>query len=85
MIPSMVVDMLLQNGIKEVKLFSPSRNVLEAFEDSNIGITATVPNAILEVLTDINDAKKWIEANILPWIQRGINIRYVFIYFLLHI
>nr|XP_009781694.1 PREDICTED: glucan endo-1,3-beta-glucosidase 8-like isoform X3 [Nicotiana sylvestris]XP_016492388.1 PREDICTED: glucan endo-1,3-beta-glucosidase 8-like isoform X3 [Nicotiana tabacum] len=36
-VPSMVVDLLLQNGITELRIFQPSLNVLDAFADTNIG------------------------------------------------
>lgn len=51
MIPSMVVDMLLQNGVPEVKLYTTSRNVLEAFAGTNIGVTITMPNDDLGTIT----------------------------------
>lgn len=77
MVPSMVVDMLLQNGIKEVKLFSTSSNVLEAFVDTDIGVTVTIPNEDLGKINDINTAKTWIDDNIVPFIQNNVKIRYV--------
>lgn len=77
MVPSMVVDMLLQNGIKEVKLFSTSSNVLQAFVDTDIGVTVTIPNEDLGKINDINSAKTWIEDNIVPFIQNNVKIRYV--------
>lgn len=81
MVPSMVVDMLLQNGIKEVKLFSTSKNVLQAFVDTDIGITVTIPNEDLLKLNDSNAATNWVQENIVPFVLKNVKIRYVFILF----
>lgn len=85
MIPSMVVDMLLQNDIRNVKLFSAGNNVLEAFVDTNIGLTVTIPNKILRPLRDSNEAKKWVETYVVPYVQMGVDIRYVFPYSILYL
>ncbi|KAL2498698.1 O-Glycosyl hydrolase family 17 protein [Abeliophyllum distichum] len=77
LIPSMVVDLLLQNEIHEVKMFSASKNVLEAFSRSGIGVTITIPNESLKNLLDPQAVKNWINERIIPFEREKVNIRYV--------
>ncbi|CAI9758278.1 unnamed protein product [Fraxinus pennsylvanica] len=77
LIPSMVVDLLLQNGIREVKMFSASKNVLEAFSKSGIGVTITIPNQVLEDLLDPQAVERWINQRVIAFKREEVDIRYV--------
>ncbi|KAK6118420.1 hypothetical protein DH2020_047837 [Rehmannia glutinosa] len=67
----MVVDLLLQNGIRHLKLFSPSDNVLKAFASSDIIITMTMPNEVLEQILDPGMASYWLQEKILNHVHIG--------------
>ncbi|XP_027155542.1 glucan endo-1,3-beta-glucosidase 5-like [Coffea eugenioides] len=60
MIPSMVVDLLMQNKINYVKLFSTSDNVLEAFSVTDIGLEVTMPNVHTQKLKNQADVNDWV-------------------------
>ncbi|XP_027177703.1 glucan endo-1,3-beta-glucosidase 8-like [Coffea eugenioides] len=60
MIPSMVVDLLMQNKINYVKLFSASDNVLEAFSAIDIGLEITVPNQSTQKMKTQADVDEWV-------------------------
>ncbi|CAI9753112.1 unnamed protein product [Fraxinus pennsylvanica] len=75
LIPSMVVDLLLQNGIREVKMFSASKNVLEAFSRSGIEVTVTIPNQNLKYLLDPKAVRRWINQRIITFIRDEVDIR----------
>lgn len=66
LVPSMVVDMLLQNGFREVKLFTSSWNVLQAFSGTGIGITITIPNDYMYNVTSVADAKASLVDRVVP-------------------
>ncbi|KAL3527886.1 hypothetical protein ACH5RR_012542 [Cinchona calisaya] len=79
MIPSMVVDMLMQTNIKEVKLFSASDNVMEAFGGTGIGLVITMPNSSIDIMMVLEVfAEFWINNNIGKF-NNSVNFRYVYI------
>ncbi|XP_019178745.1 PREDICTED: glucan endo-1,3-beta-glucosidase 8-like [Ipomoea nil] len=78
LVPSVVVDLLLQNGIKEIKLSAPSPNVLEALQSSNIGITVALQNDFIrrdKWLSNIKNVSQWVEELLLEPVQRGVHIQ----------
>ncbi|KAL6558889.1 hypothetical protein OROMI_019239 [Orobanche minor] len=77
LIPSMVVDLLLQNDIRHLKLFSPSDNVLKAFASSGIAITTTLPNEGLQDIKYPGMAAFWLQERIRRFQNQGVNIRYI--------
>lgn len=77
LIPSMVVDLLLQNEIREVRLFSTSKNVLEAFSRSGIDVTITIPNQNLKGMLDPKAVRRWINQRIISFIREEVDIRYL--------
>lgn len=77
MIPSMVVDMLMQNGISDVKLYSTSENVLAPFGGTNISVSVTFTNPQLKFMITDDDANKWINNYVLKYQKMNVNFRYV--------
>ncbi|CAI9118703.1 OLC1v1020303C1 [Oldenlandia corymbosa var. corymbosa] len=81
MIPSMVVDMLLQNSINDVKVFSFSSNVLEPIGGTNISLAVTMPNEEFEFITDLDNANKWINLKFIKYKTFNVNFKYLYIGF----
>ncbi|PIN13144.1 Glucan endo-1,3-beta-D-glucosidase [Handroanthus impetiginosus] len=77
LIPSMVVDLLLQNGIRNLKLYSPSDNVLRAFAGSNVAITVTLPNERLDHVLLPGKAAMWLQEKVRKYHNENINITVV--------
>ncbi|KAI3461993.1 hypothetical protein Pfo_018656 [Paulownia fortunei] len=77
LIPSMVVDLLLQNNIRHLKLFSPSDNVLKAFAGGDIVITTTLPNEAIDDITVPGYATYWLQERIRKYQNQNINIRFL--------
>ncbi|XP_019178382.1 PREDICTED: glucan endo-1,3-beta-glucosidase 9-like [Ipomoea nil] len=78
LVPSMVVDLLLQNGIKEIRLSSPSPNVMEALQSSELGVTVALQNDFIKrdkFLENIKDVTSWVQELLVPPVQRGVNIK----------
>ncbi|GFP93319.1 glucan endo-1 3-beta-glucosidase 5 [Phtheirospermum japonicum] len=70
----MVVDLLLQNDIHHLKLFSPSDNVLKAFASSGIAITMTLPNEGLDSIKYPSMASFWLQERIRRYQNQNVNI-----------
>ncbi|CAH9147248.1 unnamed protein product [Cuscuta epithymum] len=81
MVPSMAVDLLLQNGISEIRLYAPSPNVLTALEDSSLGVTVTVPNDFVRRMkwSNLRNIRDWIAELIAVPLQRGVNIKTIIV------
>ncbi|XP_073153401.1 glucan endo-1,3-beta-glucosidase 5-like [Henckelia pumila] len=69
MLPSMVVDLLLQNNIKEVRVFQQGINVLEAFYNSGIVATTGISNSVLDNYQNLSTVQWWIGEKILKYAQ----------------
>ncbi|CAA0823551.1 O-Glycosyl hydrolases family 17 protein [Striga hermonthica] len=71
----MVADLLLQNDIRHLKLFSNSNNVLKAFASTGIAVTVTLPN---EALTNIKYplmATYYLQEAVLRYRNQDVDIR----------
>ncbi|VFQ94983.1 unnamed protein product [Cuscuta campestris] len=81
MVPSMVVDLLLQNGISEIRLYSPSTNVLTALEDSSLGVTVTLTNDFVKRMkwSNLQSVRDWINELVAVPVKRGVNIRTIIV------
>lgn len=77
LIPSMVVDLLLQNGIKNLKLFTPSDNVLQAFAGSDITIHLTLPNDFLARMASPGVPENWLQTRVRKYQHINVKIRYL--------
>ncbi|KAL9155087.1 hypothetical protein ABFS82_10G158800 [Erythranthe guttata] len=62
LIPSMVVDLLLQNGVKEARIYNAQEDILRAFFGSGIDLTVTIFN--FSSIASKDDAKRWISTKI---------------------
>ncbi|XP_073018082.1 glucan endo-1,3-beta-glucosidase 8-like [Primulina eburnea] len=80
MMPSMVVDLLLQNEIKEVRIFNPAGNVLEAFTGTRgqLAVSISIPNDHFYKVNTTENALQWVDNWITTFKQR-INMRYVIV------
>ncbi|XP_031101425.1 glucan endo-1,3-beta-glucosidase 8-like [Ipomoea triloba] len=78
LVPSMVVDMLLQNGIREIRLSSPSPNVMMALQRSELGVTVALQNDFIKRpkwLSNIKNVSSWVEELLVPPVHRGVHIK----------
>ncbi|KAL2246537.1 UNVERIFIED_CONTAM: Glucan endo-1,3-beta-glucosidase 5 [Sesamum indicum] len=75
----MVVDLLLQNGIRHLKIFSTSENVLEAFAGGDIAITVTLPNEGLKHIVNTGVAAYWLQQKIRKNQNKNINITCLYV------
>lgn len=71
LLPSMVVDLLLQNKVPEARIYSSQEDILKAFVGSGINLTVTIFN-IQNVATE-ELARKWVQEK-LPYFDSA-NIR----------
>ncbi|KZV16591.1 hypothetical protein F511_30885 [Dorcoceras hygrometricum] len=67
LIPSMVVDLLLQNDIKNVRIFQQAANVMEAFYDSGIRVSLGLSNTLLDKYTNSSALGGWIDDKIITY------------------
>lgn len=77
--PSIVVKMLIENGISKVKLFDADYDVLRALGKSKIEVMVGIPNEMLASLaSSMKAAEKWVAKNVSTHIStNNVNIRYV--------
>ncbi|KAG7011052.1 Glucan endo-1,3-beta-glucosidase 8, partial [Cucurbita argyrosperma subsp. argyrosperma] len=77
--PSIVVNLLKDNGIKKVKLFDSDSWIMGALAGSKIETVVAIPNDQLEKFANDYDlAKDWVKENVTTYIyDGGVDIRYV--------
>lgn len=76
--PNIVVRMLKDSGIKQVKLFDAEEGTMTALKNSGIEVMVGIPNEMLEILaTSKRAADKWVAQNASSYANDGVNIRYV--------
>ncbi|XP_073317316.1 glucan endo-1,3-beta-glucosidase 9-like [Primulina huaijiensis] len=76
LVPSMVVDLLLQNGIEDVRIFQQADNVLEAFYGSGIRASLGLSNTLLADYTNETKTSVWIRDKIIKY-EDVMKFRYV--------
>lgn len=59
LVPSQVVDLMLQNGIGRVRIYTSQNDVLAAFRGSGINITTTVQNP--ESIRSEEMSRDWVQ------------------------
>ncbi|CAN4106790.1 unnamed protein product [Withania somnifera] len=79
LVPSMVVDLLLQNGIPELKIFSPSTHLLSAFVNSTIRLSVMFQENQLRLMNNSKDIHDWIKIYVKKPVDEGVDIRYLYI------
>ncbi|KAJ8448573.1 hypothetical protein Cgig2_012217 [Carnegiea gigantea] len=76
--PKIVVQMLKDNGINQVKLFDADESCLSALSGTDIEVMIAVPNGDLSAMTDSKKAKEWVKNNVKRYdFKGGVNIKYV--------
>ncbi|KAJ3674772.1 hypothetical protein LUZ60_005388 [Juncus effusus] len=76
--PKTVVQLLKDNKIQKVKLFDADSNTLNALAGSGIEVMVAIPNNMLEMMTDYDSAKKWVDKNVTRYnFDGGVKINYV--------
>ncbi|KAM7514274.1 hypothetical protein LguiA_003857 [Lonicera macranthoides] len=77
--PSVVVQMLKDNKINKVKLFSADHWTVKYFAGTGIEVMLGIPNVELSKFADDYDhAEKWVKENVTTHLHDGgVNIRYV--------
>lgn len=75
LVPSTVVDLLLQNGVKEARVYSCRDDLLRAFEGSGIGLSLTVHN--IGGLDSYDECKTWIQSKL--YYFRASNVRRIYL------
>ncbi|KAL3844950.1 hypothetical protein ACJIZ3_002353 [Penstemon smallii] len=79
LIPSMVVDLLLQNNIRQVKLTSPSDNVMKAFVGGEVEIAASIPNESVKYVKKPGTAAYWLRTKIYRHINSNVKVKYILV------
>ncbi|XP_045824998.1 glucan endo-1,3-beta-glucosidase 5-like [Trifolium pratense] len=79
MSPSIVANMLRDNGIKKVKLFDADSWIVKAFSGMDIEVMVGIPNDQLsKFASSSSDAEDWVKKNVTKHLHNGgVNIRYV--------
>lgn len=76
--PKIVVQMLKDNGIKKVKLFDADQGTLGALAGTDIEVMVAIPNVLLDLMTDSDNARDWVRHNVSRYhFDGGVNIKYV--------
>ncbi|CAH9132949.1 unnamed protein product [Cuscuta epithymum] len=77
LVPSMVVDLLLQNDIPNLRIYGPKPSILVAFEGSPTAIAVTIMKDFVmrKKWTNVKSMDDMLENLIIPPIQRGVNIQ----------
>ena len=75
--PYIVVQLLRDNGIKNVKLFDANLDTMRDLALSNLEVLVAIPNEMLEVLTlDSQAADNWVSRNVTRYTFPGrVNIK----------
>lgn len=76
--PSIVVQMLRDNGFQKVKLFDAEGATLDALKNTKIEVMVGIPNELLQSLaTSMKAAENWVAKNISGYVSDGVDIRSV--------
>ncbi|XP_071715261.1 glucan endo-1,3-beta-glucosidase 8 [Rutidosis leptorrhynchoides] len=74
-----VVQMMIENGFKKLKLFEAEKKILEALIGSGIEVMVAIPNfMLLDMSKDPSYADYWVDVNITNYAYPGgVDIKYV--------
>ncbi|XP_051123032.1 glucan endo-1,3-beta-glucosidase [Andrographis paniculata] len=74
--PTRVANFLTQSTlINRVRFFDANPDMLRAFAHTGIAITVTIPNDQIPLLTNVDFARRWVGANVLPYLHSTNIIR----------
>ncbi|KAK9939589.1 hypothetical protein M0R45_016280 [Rubus argutus] len=71
-----VVDLYKANGIGRMRIYEPNQATFEALKGSNIELTVTILNNLLQDLTDAAAATDWVQKNVQPY-SADVKFRYI--------
>ncbi|MCD7464694.1 hypothetical protein HAX54_053242 [Datura stramonium] len=74
LVPSMVVDLLLQNKIQQLRLMTSGYDIIEIFSATNISITITLGNQFMWQANRTDLAYNWVNDRVKDPINKGVNI-----------
>ncbi|KAG2326372.1 hypothetical protein Bca4012_035337 [Brassica carinata] len=75
--PKEVVDFIkTKTIIDSVKIFDASPDILRALAGTEIDVTIMVPNANITAMVNVDYARQWVAANVLPFSQKT-KIKYI--------
>ncbi|XP_042002035.1 glucan endo-1,3-beta-glucosidase 8-like [Salvia splendens] len=74
LVPSQVVDLLLQNGIGRARIYSSQKDIMSAFQGSGINLTLSINK--LSAIKTKELAKAWVKKN--EFYINRCNVRYVY-------
>ncbi|ERN12593.1 glucan endo-1,3-beta-glucosidase 5 [Amborella trichopoda] len=77
--PSIVVNLLRDNGFQKVKLFDADAGTMKALGKSGLQVMVGIPNDMLAKLaTSVKAAEDWVSKNVSSYMSKdGVDIRYV--------
>ncbi|KAI7750797.1 hypothetical protein M8C21_019703, partial [Ambrosia artemisiifolia] len=77
--PDKVVEMMIENGFKKLKLFEAEKPIMQALIGSDIEVMVAIPNFMLyDMSRDPSYADYWVDDNITAYsYPGGVNIKYV--------
>ncbi|KAI3995656.1 hypothetical protein MKX01_031429 [Papaver californicum] len=74
--PTQVASFLqTKTNIDRIKLFDANPDVLRAFANTDISVTVSIANGYIPSLTDLQKAKEWVSANVVPFYPQTKIIR----------
>lgn len=74
--PKIVVQLLKDNGIKNVKLFDADASTMSALAGSGIEVMVAIPNNMLGMMTDYDTARQWVDRNVTRYnFDGGVTIK----------
>ncbi|WMV23499.1 hypothetical protein MTR67_016884 [Solanum verrucosum] len=74
LVPSMVVDLLLQNKISQLRLMTSGYDIIEIFSATNISVSVTMGNSFMYQANRKDLAYNWVNDRIKDPINKGANI-----------
>ncbi|XP_042460355.1 glucan endo-1,3-beta-glucosidase 8-like [Zingiber officinale] len=76
--PNTIRQLLLDNGIKKVKIFDADGHSLGALAGTGIEVMIAIPNEMLAAMNDYENAKTWVKQNVTYYnFQGGVNIKLI--------
>ncbi|XP_055800475.1 glucan endo-1,3-beta-glucosidase 8-like [Solanum dulcamara] len=74
LVPSMVVDLLLQNKIPSLRLMTSASDIIQIFSATNISIVISLTNRNVNLINRKDLAYAWINDKVKVPINKGVNI-----------
>lgn len=76
LLPNTIQQLLLDNGIKKVKIFDADGHTMRVLAETEIEVMIAIPNEMLAAMNDYDNAKNWVKQNVTYYnFQGGVNIK----------